>query len=82
MKSKTPDAQKPRGPIEKQETPVFCSKCKFSRGLKQLSVNGESCEYPDNFYYENNYDEPKKQYKSDPSRINKWNDCKWYKRGW
>jgi hypothetical protein len=58
---------------------VFCKQCRFSKGMTFFSDCSESCEHPNNIYYENSYDEPDRKHREHPSHINKYNNCVWYK---
>jgi hypothetical protein len=62
----------------KDKKPVFCVKCKYSRGIRFGGAGIEECHHPENCDTYNNYARPYKQYLNDPRDLNKNNDCKWY----
>jgi hypothetical protein len=69
---------------------TYCRTCKYFRHwwfmrdfcdamFDNLNTD-DQCKYPDNIFYEEGYDKPKKRYREQPQYINKNNSCAWYER--
>jgi hypothetical protein len=67
---------------------TYCRNCKYFKHWRCADFfnnvfdidTDDQCKYPDNIFYEEGYDRPKKRYREQPQYINKNNSCAWYER--